>query len=112
MARDLAVARLFGRLVAKRQRTERQNIGEPSANAVRRIGIVIAGDPDPIAAALEGFQRGAIAARHAQWAMVVVEVVAQGDHETRRVALNEAREPRQSRRCVVGRQQHAALGKG
>ena len=73
---------------------------------------MVAGDPDPIAAELEGFQRGAIAARHAQWAMVVVKVVAQSDHETRRVALNEAREPRQSRRGVVRRQQHAALGKG
>ena len=53
MAGDLAVARTRGRLVAEGQRPERQHLGKAAADAVGRIGIVVAGDPDPVATALQ-----------------------------------------------------------
>src|ERR1700722_7239448 len=53
MAGNFTVARLRRRFVAERQRTDRQNLRETPSNIFRRLGIVIAGDPDPIAAALQ-----------------------------------------------------------
>ena len=112
MAGDLAVAGIGRRLVAKHQRAERQNVGETAADAVGEIGIVIAGDPDPVAAALEQGERRTIAAAHARRSMIVMKAVAQRDDKTRRIALDQARQPRQRRRRIVRRQQHAALGEG
>ena len=53
MAGNLAVRRIVGRLVAESQRAERQGVGETAADIFRQIGIVIAGDPNPVAAALQ-----------------------------------------------------------
>ena len=63
MAGDLAVAGFARRLVAERQRAERQRRGESAADAVRRVGIVIAGDPEPVAAALQRGERRAVGRR-------------------------------------------------
>ena len=41
----------------------------------------------------------------------VVEAVAQRDQHARRIVLDSRANRRQGRRGVVGRQQHAALGK-
>ena len=41
-----------------------------------------------------------------------MKAVAQRDDKTRRIALDQARQPRQRRRRIVRRQQHAALGEG
>ena len=54
-------ARRRGWFVAQSQRAERQRFGEAAADICRQIGIVIAGDPEPVASALERPQRGAIA---------------------------------------------------
>src|SRR5258708_5377754 len=53
MAGDFALARLRDRLVAEHQRSERQRSGEHAADAIAGIGIMIAGDPDPVATALQ-----------------------------------------------------------
>ena len=53
MAGDLARRRAGGGLMAERQRAERQRRGRHAADIPRRLGIVIAGDPDPVAAALQ-----------------------------------------------------------
>ncbi len=95
MACDLAVAGGLGRFVAQRQRTERKSLGEAAANIRRQIGIVIAGDPEPIASALERFERGAVGQAHARGPVIVVKAVAERNHQPRRVALDEAGKPRQ-----------------
>ena len=104
--------RLRRRLMPKRQTAERQNIGEPAADIVAPVGIVIAGDPDPIAAVLQRFERDAAAIAHSRRAAAIVKAVAERNDTTRRVALDEPGEPRQGRRRVVRRQQHAARGEG
>src|ERR1051326_6498087 len=48
MAGDFAGMRLVGRLVAKCAWTERQRRDESTADVFGRIGIVVAGDPDPV----------------------------------------------------------------
>jgi hypothetical protein len=111
VAGDLTVAGFTRRLVAKGQRAERQRGGEFPADAVHRVGIMIAGNPQPIAAALQGGERRAVRRSHAQRPAAIVEAVAQCDHEPWRIAFDQARHSRQCRRCIVGRQQHAACGK-
>jgi alkanesulfonate monooxygenase SsuD/methylene tetrahydromethanopterin reductase-like flavin-dependent oxidoreductase (luciferase family) len=54
-------ARRSARQVTKRQSARDQAVGEPPPNTVRGLGIVIAGDPDPLAAALHDTQALAIA---------------------------------------------------
>ena len=116
MSGDLAIARLerrlMRRLVAKRQPAKRQPVGETAADIVGRIGIVIAGKPDPVAAALQGHQRAAAVVGHARRTTAVVKAVAQRHDKARRIALDQPRQPRQGRRRIVGRQQHAAGGIG
>src|ERR1700728_1441669 len=62
MAGDLAVARPPFRLMAKRQRAERERARKGAADAVR-LRIVVAGDPNPVAAALQIEQCGAMLRR-------------------------------------------------
>ena len=83
---------------------------KPPADAFGRIGIVVAGDPDPVAAALQASQRGAVGVGEPRRAAAVMEAVAERDHHARRIARDQRAEPRQRRRRVVGRQQHAARG--
>ena len=109
MAGDLAAGAL-GRLVAEGERAERERRQEPPADAVGRIGIVVAGDPDPVAAALQAAQRRAVGVGEPRRPAAVVETVAERDHRARRVARDQPRQPRQRRRGVVRRQQHAARG--
>ena len=109
MAGDLAIGVLF-RLVAKRQRADLERRQKPPADAFGRFGIVVAGDPDPVAAALQAPQRRAIGVGEPRRAAAVVEAVAQRHHRARRVARDQRREPGQRGRGVVGRQQHATRG--
>ena len=76
-----------GRLVAEGQRPDATALSAnvpPSLAA--RLGIVVAGDPDPVAAALQGPQasRGRAAASRAG-AAAVVEAVAERDDGARRI---------------------------
>src|SRR5690606_8940557 len=53
MAGDLALCRAFGRLAAENERAEREGGDMVARQALRRGGIVVAGDPDPVAPGLE-----------------------------------------------------------
>ena len=75
---------------------------------VGRLGIVVAGDPDPVAPALQRGERGAVRRREPRRPVAVVEIVAQRDDDARRIVRDQPREPRQRFGGVVGRQQHAA----
>ena len=79
VAGDFAIARLRRRFVTERQRAERQGLGKPAADIVGRIGIVIAGDPQPVAAALQRFEPGAADVAHARRSAAVMKTVAQRD---------------------------------
>ena len=63
MAADFAGG--AGRQMTEGQRAERQRFLEHAADAVGRLGIVIAGDPDPVAAALQSMQALAVG-RHSR----------------------------------------------
>jgi hypothetical protein len=63
--------------------------GETPADILRRIGIVIAGDPDPIAAALQSLERCAADVRHAIRPAAIVKAVAERNDETRRITLDQ-----------------------
>ena len=73
---------------------------------------MVAGDPEPIAAALQRFERGAADIVHSRRPIAVVKAVAERDDKTRCVTLDEPGEPGQGRRRIVRRQQHAARGEG
>ena len=100
---NFAIPHLFGRLVAKGKRADRQRIGETAADILRQIRIVIAGDPNPIAAALQALELDAIEVAHAQRPVIVVEAVAQRNQHARRIVLDEPRQSSQGRRGVVRR---------
>src|SRR5262249_16745361 len=68
----------------KRQRPCSQCIGEAAANTVRRLGIMIASDPDPFATALHHSQVLAIAFAKPGGSIAVVEAVAEGHNAARR----------------------------
>ena len=110
MTRHFAGHRAALRHVAEHQRANRQGRGEASAHLVRRVGIVVAGDPEPVAPALQGGERGAVLVGEPCGSFAIVEAVAQRDNRPRRVSLNDGR---QSLKClggIIGRQQHAAGG--
>ena len=109
VAGNLAVG-LRRRLVAERQSPDAQGRGEGPADPVGRIGVVVAGDPQPVASALQRGERRAIRRRKPRRPLAVVETVAQRHDDARRMAGDQSREPRQRCGRVVGRQQHAARG--
>ena len=94
--------------MAERERPDGDGRGECPADAVGRIGIVVAGDPDPVAAVLERRDRGAVRHGEARGTAAVMEAVAERDHASRRITHDQPREPGERRRGVIGRQQRAA----
>ena len=96
MAGDLAVGFLTLRRVAEDQRPDRKHRGRNTAEVADRFGIVVAGDPDPVAAALQRAQHRAIVLRHTLRTAVVVEAVAERDHKPRRVTRDQRAKPRQA----------------
>ena len=106
---DLALS-VLDRLMAERQRTDLEHRKESSANAFGWIRIVIAGDPDPVTAALQPAQRGAVGVGEAGRTAAVVEAVAQGHNDSWRITRDQRGKPRQRRRGIIGGQQDAAGG--
>ncbi len=88
MAGDLPIDRLRRRFVTKRQSADRQLLGNTAAETARRIGIVIAGEPEPITAALQGTKRRARTLWHPRRTAAVVKTVAQRDHQCGAVAVD------------------------
>ena len=89
----------------------------PASRPIRRrargrLGIVVAGDPDPVAAAL---QRRSVArslvARRARARRRHGSCRRARSPRAARSARSDLRQPRQRRRGVIGRQQHAARAK-
>ena len=110
MARDFA-----GRGRGRGDMTEEQGAEDElrlhhAAEIGRRGGIVIAGDPDPAAAADEAGQALAIGAAEALSRAAVMEAVAEADHGLGFVALDRIGEPGQGLGRIVGRQELAAGG--
>jgi hypothetical protein len=60
VAGNLAILGLLGRLMPKSQPSDRQNVGETATHIPRQVRIVIAGDPNPIAAALQSLELDAV----------------------------------------------------
>ena len=108
VARHLAVSRC--RLMPKRQRADGKRRGKGAADTAGGFGVVVAGNPEPVAPTLQRRERGAVGVGEAIRPFAVMEAVAERDDAARRVAHNEAFQPRQGRRRVIGRQQDAASG--
>ena len=83
---------------------------ERAANILGGFGIVVAGDPDPVAATLQGGQTCAIASLQPRRTAAVMETVAERDHRARRVMRDQTRQPRQRGGRVIRRQELAARG--
>src|SRR5215831_11315589 len=73
MAGDFAGVRLRRRLVTKQQRPKRHRSGKNAANAVGGIGVMVAGNPDPVATALQREQFGAVGSRKAHRSVLIVK---------------------------------------
>jgi hypothetical protein len=76
MAGNLAMGSKLRRLMAKGKPADRELPGDAAANPLRRIGIVIAGKPEPLAAALQSGKRGARNVWHARRTAAVMKAVA------------------------------------
>jgi len=112
MAGDFARAFLRHRLVAKQQRTKRQRFGKNAANAIGRIRVVVAGDPDPVATALKLHKFGAIGGSEARRSALIVEIVSERDDDAHGVARQYSGKPLKGRCGVIGRQQNASRREG
>ena len=100
-----------GRLMAKRDRADRDFAGDHAAEIGRQRRIVIARNPDPVAPYLHRSQRLAVRLRQPVMGVAVMKTVAERDHHARVVAGNDGGKPAQRRHRIVWRQQHAARGK-
>src|SRR5581483_12100001 len=94
VADDLAVARL-GRLVTERQRPQPNLWRKTPADVPCWLRIVVAGDPDPVAAALQRLQQFAIGGGEPLRSAAVMEAVTKRHHDAGRVAGEENGESRQ-----------------
>src|SRR3954453_14015729 len=100
-----------GWLVAKNQRADRERTAKAAADTVGRVGVVISGDPDPIAPTLQPRERRAIGGPDAGGALAVMKAVAERYHQTWSKACNYECYSRQGRCGIIRRQQHATHGK-
>src|SRR6185437_1316655 len=87
MSGDLAV--LPGRQMTEGERAERERDGETAADILRRFRIVIAGDPDPVAAALKRGKFRAVTVREPRRAAAVMEAIAKRNDATRRITRDQ-----------------------
>ena len=100
------------RLVAKIDAAEGPASLRLSAKPLRRGRIMVARDPQPVAPGLHLVQAGDVACVHALAGKIVVERIAQGQHDARAKCRHQPLQPVQRRCRVVGRKKHAAPGKG
>ena len=96
------------RFVPEHQPADGERLDRIAGQAGRRLRIVVAGDPEPVAA---GHQRGEIDADgvgQARRAVAIVKAVAEADDDPRAVVIDHRLQPEQRRRGVVRRNEHAA----
>ncbi len=80
MAGDLALHVARGGLVAERELADGEFIHRLAADVVRTARVVVAGQPNPLAADLQTLEHDAMAHHQARGGLVVVEGIAQGQH--------------------------------
>ena len=68
MAGDLAIGGAGGGFVAEGEPADGEAVEAHAGEAGGEIGIVVAGDPDPVAAGLERGERGAVVRADRRWA--------------------------------------------
>ena len=88
------------RLMPEGQRPDRDRRREHAADAGRGIGIVIAGDPDPVAALLQRAIASRSCGAQPLRAVAIMEAVAERKYRARPVAHDRLAKPRQRRRRV------------
>ncbi len=103
MTGDFAGACLRRRLVAKRQRPETERGGKNAAKVMGGIGVVVASDPHPIAAARKLLEFGTISGGKPRRSVLIVKTVSQRHDGSHRVARQRPSKPLERRCRVVGR---------
>ena len=112
VAGDLVRDATGGRLVAQRDAADGQFAERAPAQRRRDLGIVVAGEPDPLPILLHDAEDLQILDRHAPRGADIVHAVAQRNDARRLVAVDHLGQAHQGLARVVGRQQAAALGVG
>src|SRR5262245_15552847 len=99
------------RFMAESQRTNFQSPVKHAANTVRRLWIMIAGNPDPLAAPLHRTQIASIVVTQAARPAAVMETVAERHDTARRKVSGQMRQARECRGRIIRRKQLATRGK-
>jgi hypothetical protein len=99
-------------LVAEGERAEAQLRQRAAAERGRRAAVVVALDPDPVPAALQGVEPRPLLGPEPRRPVGIVEAVAEADHRRRRPPRQRRLQRRQDRGGIVGRQEDAAPGVG
>ena len=73
------------------ERADAECMRERAADLVGRIGIVVAGNPDPLPPALQFRQCRAVVIHQARGAVAIMKAVAEGYDGARRIARDELR---------------------
>ena len=100
------------RLMEEKQTVQRVAVEGPAAGIFRNLGIVVAGDPDPVVPVGQAAQMSGRRPGHAVAAAGIVKTVAQADDPVRRMAGQHRLHPLERGGAVPGRQEGAALGVG
>jgi hypothetical protein len=107
MAGDLARRSVGLGLVAEDERAEAER-SQVAAAEGQRGGIVVAGDPDPVAPGHEGGEAGRVVIADSLAGGAVVEAVAEADDDGRRQRRDLVGEAVEGLGSLVGRKQRAA----
>ncbi len=110
VAGDLAARRALRRLVSEDQSAETDFLRRTPAKILRRPGIVVAFDPDPVARVGHRTHEGDIIRRHARPGAAIVETVAKRYHRPGPQRIHQRRDSLERRTGIVGRQ-HLAAGR-
>jgi len=108
MAGNLAAIRHHARFVAKHEPSERDLRCYEATKPCRRLGIVIARDPDPVRLTAQRSENRAFAVVEPVGRQAVVKGIAERDHAPRHELRHHGRDPLQGRARVIGRQKLAA----
>src|SRR5262245_7939451 len=109
MAADFAAIAI--RFMAESQRTNFQSPVKHAADTVDGLWIMIAGNPDPLAAPLQRTQISAIVVTQTARAAAVMETVAERHNTARPIVGSQMRHARECRGRIVRRKQLATRGK-
>ncbi len=100
------------RLVPQRQAFDLDVADDAAAETFADLGIVVAGDPDPLAVLLHDVQDLQLLEADASRRLDIVQAVAEGDDGAGAVAVDGGGQALQRLARVVGREELSALGEG